>query len=186
MTVFDLVQELRKNKRRPTKHEEVNPFSGICYCADCGKKLYLCRATTITADREHLKCGTYAKDKNGCTIHFIRTIVLKEIILGELNKMVAFVKDNENEFVQAAMDNSVQKQSSELAKSRKKLRATVAELTAYIDTAEQKSADVTAFIKAVTLLLLLLLLFSTSMNRMRILSTSTVRLVSLPFIRVMI
>lgn len=65
---FDLVQELRKNKRRPTKHEEVNPFSGICYCADCGKKLYLCRATTMTVDQEHLKCGTYAKDKNGCTI----------------------------------------------------------------------------------------------------------------------
>ena len=191
---FDLVQELRNNKRRPTKHEEVNPFSGICYCADCGKKLYLCRATTMTADQEHLKCGTYAKDKNGCTIHFIRTIVLKEIILGELNKMVTFVKDNEDEFVQMAMDNSVQKQSSALAKSKKKLkeadkriaeldrlftrlyednvsgkisderfsvmsagyedeqkklRATVAELTAYIDTAEQKSADVTAFIKAV-------------------------------------
>ncbi|MCI6583430.1 MAG: recombinase family protein [Oscillospiraceae bacterium] len=191
---FDLVQELRKNKRRPTKHEEVNPFSGICYCADCGKKLYLCRATTMTADQEHLKCGTYAKDKNGCTIHFIRTIVLKEIILGELNKMISFVKENEDEFVQAAMDNSIQKQSSELAKSRnklkeaekriaeldrlftrlyednvsgkisderfsmmstgyedeqKKLRATVAELTAYLDTAEQKSADVTAFIKVV-------------------------------------
>ncbi len=191
---FDLVQELRKNKRRPTKHEEVNPFSGICYCADCGKKLYLCRATTMTADQEHLKCGTYAKDKNGCTIHFIRTIVLKEIILGELNKMISFVKENEDEFIQAAMDNSVQKQSSELTKAKKalkqaekriieldrlftrlyednvsgkisderfavmsegyedeqkKLRATVAELTAYIDTAEQKSADVTAFIKAV-------------------------------------
>lgn len=191
---FDLVQELCKNKRRPTKHEEVNPFSGICYCADCGKKLYLCRATTMTADQEHLKCGTYAKDKNGCTIHFIRTIVLKEIILGELNKMISFVKENEDEFVQAAMDNSAQKQSSELAKSRKKLkesekriaeldrlftrlyednvsgkisderfsmmstgyedeqkklRATVAELTAYLDTAEQKSADVTAFIKVV-------------------------------------
>ena len=191
---FDLVQELRKNKRRPTKHEEVNPFSGICYCADCGKKLYLCRATTMTADQEHLKCGTYAKDKNGCTIHFVRTIVLKEIILGELNKMVAFVKDNEDEFVQMAMDNSVQKQSSELSKSRKKLkesekriaeldrlftrlyednvsgkisderfsimsagyedeqkklRATVAELTDFIETAEQKSADVTAFIQVV-------------------------------------
>lgn len=191
---FDLVQELRKNKRRPTKHEEVNPFSGICYCADCGKKLYLCRATIMTADQEHLKCGTYAKDKNGCTIHFVRTIVLKEIILGELNKMVAFVKDNEDEFVQMAMDNSVQKQSSELSKFRKKLkesekriaeldrlftrlyednvsgkisderfsimstgyedeqkklRATVAELTDFIETAEQKSADVTAFISVV-------------------------------------
>ena len=47
---FDLVQELRKHKHRPTKHEEVNPFSGICYCADCGKKMYLCRATSLTED----------------------------------------------------------------------------------------------------------------------------------------
>ena len=188
------MQELRKNKRRPTKHEEVNPFSGMVYCADCGKKMYLCRATSLTADQEHLKCSTYSSDKNACSAHFIRTIVLKEIVLGELNKMVAFVKENEDEFVQAAMDNSVQKQSSELTKAKKalkqaerriieldrlftrlfednvsgkisderfaimsagyegeqkKLRATVAELTAYIDTAEQKSADVTAFISVV-------------------------------------
>ena len=148
----------------------------------------------MTADQEHLKCGTNAKDKNGCTIHFIRTIVLKEIILGELNKMISFVKEDEDKFVQAAMDNSVQKQTSELSKAKKalkqaekriaeldrlftrlyednvsgkisderfsmmstgyedeqkKLRATVTELTAYLDTAEQKSADVTAFIRAV-------------------------------------
>lgn len=191
---FDLVQELRKHKHRPTEIEEVNPFSGICFCADCGRKMHLCRAKSLTADQEHLKCGTYANDKDECTAHFIRTIVLKEIVLGELNKMVAFVKDNENEFIQVAMDNSVQKQSSELDKSKKKLkesekriaeldrlftrlyednvsgkisderftlmsagyedeqtklRATVAELTAYINTAEQKSADVNAFIQAV-------------------------------------
>ena len=119
---FDLVQELRKNKRRPTKHEEVNPFSGICYCADCGKKMYLCRATSLTEDQEHLKCSTYSSDKDACSAHFIRTIVLKEIILGELNKMISFVRENEDEFVQAAMDNSVQKQSSELAKAKKALK----------------------------------------------------------------
>ncbi len=191
---FDLVQELRKNKRRLTKHEEVNPFSGMVYCADCSKKMYLCRATSLTAEQEHLKCGTYAKDKYSCTAHFIRTVVLKEIILNELNKMISFVKKNEDEFVQAAMDNSVQKQSSELAKykkklketekriaeldrlftrlyednvsgkisderfammsagyedEQKKLKATVSELSAYIETAEQKSADVTAFIQVV-------------------------------------
>lgn len=191
---FDLVQELRKHKRRPTKHEEVNPFSGMVYCADCGKKMYLCRATSLTEDQEHLKCSTYSSDKDACSAHFIRTVVLKEIVLGELNKMVSFVKDNEDEFIQAAMDNSVQKQSSELAKAKKamkqaekriaeldklftrlyednvsgkisderftmmsagyedeqkKLRTTVVELTAYIDTAEQKSSDVTAFVQAV-------------------------------------
>ena len=40
-------------------------------------------------------------------------------------KMVAFVKENKDEFVQAAMDNSIQKQSSELANSRKKLKENV-------------------------------------------------------------
>ncbi len=104
---FDLVQELRKNKRRLTKHEEVNPFSGMVYCADCGKKMYLCRATSLTTDQEHMKCATYAKDKDGCTAHFIRTIVLKEIVLSELNKLLVNVRESEEEFVQAAMDNSV-------------------------------------------------------------------------------
>ena len=191
---FDLVQELRKHKRRPTKHEEVNPFSGICYCADCGKKMYLCRATSLTEDQEHLKCSTYSSDKDACTAHFIRTIVLKEIVLGELNKMISFVKENEDEFVQAAMDNSAQKQSTELSKAKKamkqaekriaeldklftrlyednvsgkisderfammsagyedeqkKLRKTVDELTTSIETAEQKSSDVAAFISVV-------------------------------------
>lgn len=191
---FDLVQELRKNKRRLTKHEEVNPFSGMVYCADCGKKMYLCRATSLTTDQEHMKCATYAKDKDGCTAHFIRTIVLKEIVLSELNKLLVNVRESEEEFVQAAMDNSVQNQSSELSKAKKalkqsekriaeldrlftrlyednvsgkisderfammsagyedeqkKLKASVTELTAYIETAEQKSADVTAFISVV-------------------------------------
>jgi site-specific DNA recombinase len=119
---FDLVQELRKNKRRPTKHEEVNPFSGICYCADCGKKMYLCRATSLTADQEHLKCSTYSSDKDACSAHFIRTVVLNEIVLNELNKLLVRVKEHEDEFVQAAMDNSVQKQTSELSKAKKAMK----------------------------------------------------------------
>lgn len=191
---FDLVQELRKNKRRPTKHEEVNPFSGMVYCADCGKKMYLCRATSLTADQEHLKCSTYSLDKDACSAHFIRTIVMKEIVLSELNKLLVNVRENEEKFVQAAMNNSVQNQSSELSKAKKalkqsekriaeldrlftrlyednvsgkisderfemmsagyedeqkKLKATASKLTAYIDTAKQKSTDVNDFIKVV-------------------------------------
>ena len=36
--------------------------------------------------------------------------------------MISFVKENEDEFVQAALDNSVQKQSSELTKAKKALK----------------------------------------------------------------
>ncbi len=191
---FDLVQELRKNKRRPQRSEVVNPFAGMVYCADCGEKMYLSRRKNERPEQEHMRCSTYAKEQDKCTVHYIRTCVLNEIVLGELNKLLASVRENEDEFVQTAMSNSVQRKSSELTKAKKalkqaqkriaeldrlftrlyednvsgkisderfammsagyedeenKLKATVAELTAYIDTAEQKSSDVTSFLQVV-------------------------------------
>lgn len=118
---FDLVQELRKNKRRIQKCEEVNPFSGIVYCADCGQKMYLCRSTALTAEQEHLKCSTYAKRKDECSAHFIRTVVLEELVLKELRKITTYVREHEEEFVELAMQNSKQKQSAELKAAKKRL-----------------------------------------------------------------
>ena len=191
---FDLVQELRKHKRRPQKMQTVNPFAGMVYCADCGEKMYLSRRKNERPEQEHMRCSTYAKEQDKCTIHYIRTCVLNEIVLGELNKLLAMVKANEDEFIQTAMSNSVQRKSSELTKAKKtlkqaqkriseldklftrlyednvlgrlsderftmmsagyedeqaKLKVTAAELTTYIESAEQKSADATEFVKLV-------------------------------------
>lgn len=118
---FDLVQELRKNKRKLQHQEEVNPFSGMVYCADCGKKMYLCRSKSLNSDQEHLKCSTYSADKNDCSAHFIRTVVLEEIVLSELRKMTTFVRENEAEFIELAMQNSQQKQSAEMKATKKRL-----------------------------------------------------------------
>ena len=118
---FDLVQELRKNKRRIQKCGETNPFSGMVYCADCGSKMYLCRSKYLNDDQEHLKCSTYAQDKDTCTAHYIRTIVLREIVLKELNKLLVTVKQNEDMFVREAMNTSTQKHFSELKRARKML-----------------------------------------------------------------
>ncbi|MBP1546280.1 MAG: recombinase family protein [Oscillospiraceae bacterium] len=118
---FDLVQELRKNKRRMQKHEEINPFSGIVYCVDCGQKLYLCRATSLSSEQEHLKCSTYAKRKDDCTAHFIRTTVLEQLVLDAINKVTTAVRENEAEFVEAAMQNSKEQQTAELKAAKKKL-----------------------------------------------------------------
>lgn len=43
-------------------------------------------------------------------------------MLNELNKLLVRVKEHEDEFVQAAMDNSVQNQSSKLTKAKKALK----------------------------------------------------------------
>ena len=191
---WERVQELRKHKRRPQRSEVVNPFAGMVYCADCGEKMYLSRRKNERPEQEHMRCSTYAKEQDKCSVHYIRTCVLNEIVLGELNKLLTMVRGNEDEFIQTAMSNSVQRKSSELTKAKKtlkqaekriaeldklftrlyednvlgrlsderftmmsagyedeqtKLKATVAELTTLIDGAEQKSSDVTAFLKVV-------------------------------------
>ena len=46
---WERVQELRKNKRRPTRTGKTNLFSGIVRCADCGEKLYYCTGKNFEA-----------------------------------------------------------------------------------------------------------------------------------------
>lgn len=118
---FDLVQELRSHKHRPQKCDKVNPFSGMVYCADCGKKMYLCRSKSLSADQEHLKCSTYANDKEECTAHFIRTAVLQQIVISEINKMLEKVGIDEEGFANVSLENSQLRQNSELKKARKLL-----------------------------------------------------------------
>ena len=116
---YDLVQELRKNKRKIQKHGEVNPFSGMVYCADCGAKMYLCRSRSMTDEQEHMKCSTYASDSDECSAHYIRTVVLRQLVLGELNKLLETVHSNEDAFVNAAMEYASTAQSQEVKKARK-------------------------------------------------------------------
>lgn len=44
---WEIVQEVRQHKKRTAKHmDEPNIFSGLVFCADCGKPLVLHRAST--------------------------------------------------------------------------------------------------------------------------------------------
>ena len=118
---FDLVQEIRNNKRKIQKHGEINLFSGMVYCADCGAKMYLCRSRSLNEDQEHLKCSTYAHDKTECSAHYIRTVVLRELVFNELNRLLDTVHQNEDKFVDAAMEYASTTQSQEVKKAKKML-----------------------------------------------------------------
>ena len=130
---FDLVQELRKHKRRPQRSEVVNPFAGMVYCADCGEKMYLSRRKNERPEQEHMRCSTYAKEQDRCTVHYIRTCVLNEIVLGELNKLLTMVRGNKEEFVKRVMSSSVQRKSSELTKAKKTLKQAEKRIAELID-----------------------------------------------------
>jgi site-specific DNA recombinase len=66
------VQELRKNKRRPTRTGKTNMFSGVVCCADCGEKLYSCTSKNLEARQDRfLRSASRLEGKEVCPTHFI-------------------------------------------------------------------------------------------------------------------
>ena len=87
-SVFLIVQNIRKSRRRPTKMGDMGIFSGLLYCAECGGKMYQCRATNFTEEQKYFICSTYRKGKDLCTTHSIKNVVLYEIVLKNLREAI--------------------------------------------------------------------------------------------------
>ena len=97
---FEIVQNIRNGRRRLTPMGEMPVLSGMLFCADCGAKLYQVRARGWTHEQEHFVCATYRKQKGKCTSHQIHNVQVEQILLTEINRMLAFVRDREGEFVE--------------------------------------------------------------------------------------
>lgn len=95
---WERVQELRKNKRRPTRTGKSNMFSGIVYCADCGQKLYYCTSKYFESRQDHFVCSTSRKGKENCSTHFIRATILEQGVLAHLKYVIGTVASYENQF----------------------------------------------------------------------------------------
>ena len=96
------VQELRKNKRRPTRTGKTNMFSGIVRCADCGEKLYYCTSKNFEARQDRFVCSTSRlKGKEVCSTHFIRAVVLEQGVLAHMRLTITCVANHEKQFRKA-------------------------------------------------------------------------------------
>ena len=118
---WDRVQELRKNKRRPTKTGKRGLFSGLARCADCGSKLYFCAAYSLTENQEHYVCANYKSNTGSCAIHFIRETVLSGLVLEHLQKTISFVREHEDEFTRLVLDQSATDQRRDMVSKQKEL-----------------------------------------------------------------
>ena len=118
---WERVQELRKNKRRPTKTGKQSMFSGLVYCADCGAKLHYCTTASFEDRQNHFRCANYKSNTGTCSAHFIREVVLSDIVLEHLRQTVRYVQSHEPECVQAVMDKSMADQKRETAQKRREL-----------------------------------------------------------------
>ena len=125
--VWDIVQRVRKNKRRLTKMEEQNKYSGLVFCADCGSNMVLHRAHTMSASYNHFTCRTYKKDGEACTGHYIRECILDEIVLEDLRRVTSAAREHPEKFAayigskqSAELQREIRRQEKELAAMRKR------------------------------------------------------------------
>ncbi len=127
---FARVQEIRKNKRRPTRTGKSNMFSGIARCADCGSKLYYCTSNNYEARQDHFVCSSSRnKGKDACAAHFIRAVVLEEGVLQHMRLVISCVACYEDVFREALGARRSVEAKKELAAKRKALQKAEARLT---------------------------------------------------------
>jgi len=117
---WEVVQNLRKGKRRQNREGKISMFSGMLFCVDCGAKLYYCTAKDFGESQHYFTCST-ARCGRGCTTHFIREVALKDIVLENLQSVLREVKCNEEKFARKMMDKSTADQRKELAKKRREV-----------------------------------------------------------------
>ena len=110
--VFDKVQEIRQQRHRRTKTGKSSLFSGMVYCADCGAKMRYCTTNYFEKRQDHFVCANYRSNTGSCSAHFIRAVVLEDLVWMHMKAVIFYVTRYENHF-RAVMEHKLLLSSEE-------------------------------------------------------------------------
>ena len=136
--MWNKVQELRKTVRRTDTVGEANPFTGLLYCADCGAKMYNHRGGAGRArnwkgelngkrrpERDEYNCSTYNLSRQSydkqCSQHYIRTEVVRKLVMETIKAVSDYVITNEEEFINRIYSSSRDKQKESIKSLKRKI-----------------------------------------------------------------
>ena len=126
---WELAQKLRKTPRRHDTLGEANPLTGLLFCADCGAKMMNHRSKGGTENNPYpsdfYDCSSYTlahqKRTHACCGHYIRTRVLRELILDTIRTVSTFAISNPDEFMEKVRAASQLRQAEAAKDTRRKL-----------------------------------------------------------------
>ena len=126
---WHLAQKLRKTVRKPSYDRPPHPLTGLVYCADCGSKMTHrqpspTKKKKYDADDAYI-CGSYRQRTRDCTMHFIKTSVLWELILTAIREVSDYVRQDEQAFI----DKVQQTSTVQMAETQREQKRRLAEAT---------------------------------------------------------
>ena len=117
--VFDKVQEIRQQRHRRTKTGKSSLFSGMVYCADCGAKMRYCTTNYFEKRQDHFVCANYRSNTGSCSAHYIRAVVLEDLVWMHMKAVISYVTRHESYF-RAVMEHKLRLSSEEAIRANKK------------------------------------------------------------------
>ena len=145
--LWDKCREIEKSvsQGKKTKTGIVMPLSGLCYCADCGNKMYVCQNNTRHSRkgpriyfRQNYNCGNYGRfGVRVCTSHYIKMNDINAVVLQDIKSKAKLVLENENEA-----------RKEFLLRQEKHLHQTEVENTKQLSQINQRIADLDKLIQS--------------------------------------
>lgn len=126
---WELAQKLRKTPRRHDTLGEANPLTGLVFCADCGAKMMNHRSRGGTENNPYpsdfYDCSTYTlahqKRTHACKGHYIRSKVLRELILETIRAASTFAISDRDAFLEKVRSASQLRQAEATKETKRKL-----------------------------------------------------------------
>ena len=135
---WNLVQKLRKTRRR-SDNGAPNPLTGLVFCADCGARMINHRSQShmkidrqgneagMTNDYDYYSCSGHRNGKeervDRCSMHFIRSEVIRELVLEVIRYASQSAIEDEDAFRQRILDAHNARRDDEIADISRKLEA---------------------------------------------------------------
>ena len=126
---WELAQKLRKTPRRHDTLGEANPLTGLVFCADCGAKMMNHRSRGGTENNPYpsdfYDCSTYTlahqKRTHACSGPYIRSKVLRELILETIRAASTFAISDRDAFLEKVRSASQLRQAEAAKETKRKL-----------------------------------------------------------------
>lgn len=118
---WNIVKQLRDNRKKYAKSGKKSIFSGLLFCYDCGKKLYFKSPVSDKKAKEHYRCSSYKSSRASCTSHYITDEALQNIVLENIQKVISYMKSYEDLFIKEQLAKSTQNELKHISKNKKEL-----------------------------------------------------------------
>ena len=118
---WNIAKQLRNNRQKRAKSGKKSIFSGLLFCNDCGRKMYFQSPVVDLKAKDHYRCSSYKHDTSACTSHYISDDVLQSIVLENIQRVVSYMKDYEDLFIQEQLAKSTQNELKQISKNKKEL-----------------------------------------------------------------